>query len=256
MFRNSIAVAALVAFLPSFAPAATVTIEATQYTQAQLGTAMLARDAFIGAGTVIAEDFEGFTACTGSNGAACDTSPLDTAVGEFTGIGPGITTGGSQVDPKDKVVVRTGAPNPFGRFNVTTGGANWLDSNDLTGIEWSLPGDAELPLITRIAFFLTDIDDVGKVAFTLTALIGGVEEELETTFQRPNTGLPNGNLHLVMLSFDNPVDSLRIQLVNGKGDGFGLDGARVAVVPLPAAGFLLLGAIGGLVVVRRRKAAA
>ena len=53
--------------------------------------------------------------------------------------------------------------------------------------------------------------------------------------------------------FSSPVRDLRISMVNGTGDGFGVDGVRIALVPLPAGGLLLLGAIGGLAALRRRK---
>jgi hypothetical protein len=254
MLAARLALVALVGFLPTLAPAATVSIEMTKY--ATVDSALTARDLFIGGGPVIGEDFEGFVACTGSNTAQCAKSPLDTAVGQFSGIGPGQTTGGSQVNPKDKVVVRTAAPSPYGRYNVTPGGANWLDSNDLKGIQWDVPGNAGLPMITRIAFLLTDVDDVGSLDFILKVLDVGGGEFIDKTLALNNNGLQNGTLHLVTMLFSDPVKDFQISMINGTGDGFGLDGARIALVPVPAAGLMLLGALGGLAALRRRKKAA
>lgn len=255
MFAHRFALVALVSLLPTLASAATVTISMTKY--GNTASALAARDSFIGIGPVISEDFEGFLACTGKNSPACAKSPLDTAVGRFSGIGPHQTNGGSQVDPKDSAVVRTSSKDVYGRYNVTPGGSKWLDSNDLQGIQWDVPGMADLPMIGRIAFLLTDVDDVGTIDFVLQAMDTGVLGEfMDTSLSLNNNGLKNGTLHLVTMLFSGPVKDLRISMLNGKGDGFGFDGARVAVVPVPAAGLLLLGAIGGLAALRRRKKAA
>jgi hypothetical protein len=253
MISHRILLAALVAVLPGLAPAATVTISMKVYDDA--GSALTARDSFIGSGNVIGEDFEGFVACNGSNTGACAHSTVNSAVGQFTGIGRGQTNGGSQVNPKNSVVVRTSAPNPYGRFDVT-GGANWLDSNDREGIQWDVLGLAAVPMIKRIAFLLTDVDDVGKHDFFLKATNLGDVEFSKTKYELINNGLKNGTLHLVTMLFSDPVKDLRISMVNGKGDGFGIDGVRMSVVPLPASALLLLGALGGLAAVRRRKKSA
>ena len=242
--------AALAVFIiaaPLAVSAATVSINYTSYTNAQVGQALLARDTFM-TGPAVGEEFENFTACNGSNSLSCANGTIITSVGTFTGIGPAITNGASQVLPKDKIVVRTSVPAPFGRFNTTpgAGSANWLDSNDLNGILWTLvaPGTT---YFDKIAFFLTDLDDVGNVRFSIQANGGAAVER---------TGVAgDGRLHLVTMRFDTGITNLSIRMVNGAGDGFGFDGARVAAVPVPAAGFLLLGALGGLAAMRRRRKA-
>lgn len=255
MFLHRFGLAAILAVLPALAPAATVTITMTTY--ANDGSALTARDSFIGGRPVLSEDFEEFVACTSKTDAgSCANGTINTNVGQFTGIAPSITNGGSQVAPKDRVVVRTNTPDPFGRFNVTPDGKNWLDSNDMYGIKWEVPGMAALPMITRIAFLLTDVDDVGDIAFQLLARNLGDYEFQAESLKLDGTDLPNGTLHLVTMLFSDPVKDLRIKMLNGKGDGFGVDGVRMAVVPLPAAGLLLLGALGGLAAMRRRKKAA
>jgi hypothetical protein len=44
-------------------------------------------------------------------------------------------------------------------------------------------------------------------------------------------------------------------MTNGTNDGFGIDAIKVAAVPVPAAGFLLLAGLGGLAAFKRRKSA-
>ena len=247
MNRFLAAAAAFVIALPLSVSAATVNINYTNFAKSDIGAARAARDAFMG-GPAIGEEFESFTACKSKTSANCDNGRIITSVGTFTGITPSITNGGSQVGPKDAIVVRTSAPNPYGRFNTTLGGANWLDSNDLAGILWTLAAPTS-SFFQKISFFLTDIDDVGDVKFNIQA-----NGEAAVVRPGPNR-LSNGALYLVTMDFNSKVSDLSISMVNGKGDGFGFDSAQVQVapVPVPAAGFLLLGALGGLMAMRRRR---
>lgn len=252
MFDKNIFLAGLVAFTASAgtASAATATIGILSWgagAGANKADAIAARDTFIGTqGPIIAETFEGFTACPG---ATCDSGTINSNVGTFTGFGGHpANPGGSQVDPRGEIVVRTNTPNPFRRFDVE-GGSNWLDSNDLNGIQWDIPGASSLPALRKLAFFLTDVDDVGSVNFEISA-DGTMFDSILTGLQGRQT---NGTLNLVTLSFSESVSDLQIRMTAGVGDGFGIDGIRVAAVPLPAAGLMLLGAIGGLGAMRMRK---
>lgn len=60
------------------------------------------------------------------------------------------------------------------------------------------------------------------------------------------------------LTFTGKFDQLKLVDVSdpqyGSKDGFDVDAISVSTVPVPAAGFLLLGALGGLAAARRRKA--
>lgn len=250
MFRNaSLAAALLVGAVAGNAWAASVDIAFTSFTRADAPAALAQRDLFIGGGHVLAEDFEfGFTPCTGKNAACSAGTILSSELGSFTGYGTAGSNGASQVKPKSKIVVRTGADGGYGRYNVTPGGLNWLDSNDREGIDWTFAAPGSLTF-RKLAFFLTDLDDVGKILFNIS--VNGA-----MAVSRPGAAQGgNGNLHLITLLFDQPVSTFDIRMINGAGDGFGLDGARLAAVPLPAAGLLLLGSLGGLVALARRRRA-
>lgn len=267
MFLRNITLAAALAAatlaLPNVAPAATVTITMTPFGTASNATnqnnARTAQDAFMSTGLnggyVVTENFEGFTACNRTNATTCASGPLTTAVGTFSGIGPAFSGGGSQIAPTNNIIVRSNNPNnTFGRVNLTPGGSQWLDSNDMNGISWLVPGSATLNAVRRLSFLLTDVDDVGNIDFSIRA--NGGTGSFNTVLQLNNNGLPNGTLHLVTMLFSAPVSSFTVDMINGRGDGFGADRFVAAVVPLPAAGLLLLGALGGLAVLRRRRPAA
>lgn len=216
---------------------------------ANIAGATAALDAFIGGQRIIGEEtFDGFIACPA---AGCASSPSTTSVGAFSGITPAATSGGSLVAPEDEVVVRSSNPNPFLRFNVVGAEDKWLDSNDMDGIRWEIPGASALSNITKIAFFLTDVNDVGSVAFSISANDGTLVNNVTNL---PNaSGRPNGELLLVTMNFSEALSLINIDMKTGRGDGFGMDGIKVATVPLPAAGLLLLGGLGGLAALRRRK---
>ncbi len=199
-----------------------------------------AYDAYVANTKVLAtEDFEGFEAEV--QGAL----PM-TAVGSFSTLGP-TGSGDSVVGDGTEVAVRDGSTvDPFGRVNTTQGddAKNWLDSNDTTGIVW----DAELDgvFFDEVAFSLSDATDQGA---TLSVIAGGETASF--------SGLGNGNVQWVIVSFMDSVDMATITLSNNDqlNDGFGIDDATIAAVPLPA-GLLLLGtALGGLGIARRRKTA-
>ncbi|TNF64832.1 MAG: VPLPA-CTERM sorting domain-containing protein [Rhodobacteraceae bacterium] len=201
---------------------------------------------FIGGGTTIFESFE--TQTPGSS-----RNPV-TSVGSFTGLGTAgsgstaVSCGGAAVG--DGACVKP-AGSAGGRF--ATDGQNWLDSNDMESILWTIPGPDGAPFaaITRIAFLLTDIDDVDWVRFNIQA--GG--DAIGSTQNSVSGGLRDGRLHLVTMDFSEAVRNVAITMTNGRNDGFGIDsvGVAVAPVPLPAAGWLMIAGLGGLAALRRRR---
>lgn len=251
ILRNiALAAILLVGLVSENAGAATVDVGFTSFAKADTPTALAQRDTFLGSGLILSEDFEtGFVPCDGSNHTDCSAGTiLSSQLGSFSGYGGVGKKGASQVQPRSKIVVRTAPDSVCGRYNVTPFGQNWLDSNDREGIDWSFDAPGSLAF-QRIAFFLTDLDDVGNILFNIS--VNGA-----LAVMRPGAeSAENGQLHLITLLFDQPISSFAIRMVNGTGDGFGLDGARVAAVPLPAAGLLLLGTIGGLVALARRRRA-
>lgn len=251
VLRNiSLAAAVLVGAVSGMASAATVDIGFHSFARADMPAALVQRDNFIGRGAVLSEDFEsGFTPCDGSKNSCSAGTIQSSQLGTFVGFGDAGKKGASQVQPRSKIVVRTGADGVFGRYNVSPGGLNWLDSNDREGIDWSFDAQGGLTF-RKLAFFLTDLDDVGNILFNIS--VNGAQA-VALPGSEPGG---NGQLHLITLLFDRPVSAFDIRMVNGTGDGFGLDGARLAAVPLPAAGLLLLGVLGGLAALARRRRAA
>ncbi len=190
------------------------------------------------------ETFEGLGAATCGGAAACEAgASLNSAVGSFSSLG-GTGSGGSVVGSGTGLSLKTAASgNAFGRSNSTPGGAWWLDSNDTFGIGWTVNTGAAFDVI---AFMLSDAADVGA---TLTVSADGTV--LDQILNRANA-----TRSLVVISFGAPVLTAQVSLRNDRlNDGFGIDDALAGIspVPLPAGGLLLLTAIGGMALIRRRR---
>jgi len=214
----------------------------------------------------VAEDFEGFSAGdlteNGSGTLSTGESALETSVGRF-GKGSGALDGtgacGGGLSDCTSPGILDQPNSPFnGRFNSTPGGANWLDSNDVSQVVWEADLQADgIDLgngqkISGLGVILTDVTDVGAT-FQLE-LEGGMMTASETF-----AGLGNGDFTLVTASFNfkPPITSFRATFENISGnqtsDGFGIDDATVTV-PVPATlGLLGIGLIGLGAAARRRR---
>lgn len=239
------ATAAAALLVAGAASAATVSVTLTGYGTDVAG-AVAARDAFLGPWAVAGyEDFEEFTAYPDVD---YDFTPLPTDVGTFTSIAPA-GSGTTQVDPVGQAVVRSAAfPGTSAtgrRYDADgdeVGGTNYLDSNDAGGISLAISG---IGFFDRIAFLLTDVDDVGSALFNIMS--GG--ESLASN----NVVQGNGKLFLVTVSISDLIDELTLDMKIDPGDGYGIDGVKIVATPIPAAGFLLLGGLGAMGFAARRK---
>ncbi|WP_299356634.1 VPLPA-CTERM sorting domain-containing protein [uncultured Shimia sp.] len=144
----------------------------------------------------------------------------------------------------------------------------FLDTNDTHGIGWnvSLEDDS---YFNTVVFTLSDASDQGAyvaVTASQTALGDDPTPEdilnLDKAFMTPPQA--NGNVQTVVIQFDEYVTEGFINIVsflaeNGEAfltnDGLSIDGIKVGIapIPVPAAGFLLVGALGGLGFVGRRR---
>lgn len=188
----------------------------------------------------VVEDFEAPDVSAGPVGAS-----LMTSVGTFSAVGGGVGTGTtctSSGGPCDQLAVRADTPNSQGNL---VGTEQSLNSNDSFGIEWSvMTGD----LFNRVVFGISDATDQGAT-LTITA-----DDGTTSDFDVVGPNLPDGNAQLVVIDFNELIGSATVTLENSTlDDGFAIDGASVGIVPLPAAGFLLIGGLGALGAMRRRQ---
>lgn len=240
------AIAVAAALFGSGASAATLSW--TSYDKSELAQAQSDR-ALIDTDTLVAfEDFESFSPVTSN--ATGSTTPLATAVGVFTTTA-GNRCGGSCLSPDDESLVRN-ATN-YGRYNTTSGGSQWLDSNDNEAINLAADGGVKFD---SLSFFLTDIDDVGPVTFSID-VEGQVFDIASDVFGGQRQG--NADLFLVQIGFGSLVDTATLSLIIDDGDGFGLDdvrlGSSVSPVPVPASLPLLAAGLGLMGWMKRRRKA-
>jgi hypothetical protein len=146
----------------------------------------------------------------------------------------GIPVDGSRVIMKSPL-----DPIPDGRFNP--GGGDWADSADLARFAWNLEFDTP---VTAFGFAVTDANDQpGSHWFVRSGEgIAQIAPQIERE---------TGNIHWFTVLFDGAVQSARLIFSTRAGDGFGLTTASMTPVPLPAAFWLLLAGVGGLIGSRR-----
>ena len=239
----------------SAASAATANLSMQSFAPRDLSGARGTLDGFLQAHQVSnrrAETFEEFDAWNGARGTA---NPANTKVGSFRATGDA-GNGRSVVGSGRDLQVRGDNVMPWGRYNTDAlpdglVGGKWLDSNDNTGMEWTISG---LGAFNFVGFFLNDVADVGGV-FSIQVAGEGFTRSFADLAGAAGR-LPNGGLHLVLIELSEAVEELTISMGHNRtNDGFGIDGAmlaRVAPVPLPPAAALLAGGLALIAGFRRR----
>ncbi len=191
------------------------------------------------------EDFEGFDSYPDDT--SPQYNPVSSLVGSFSAGGDGgkgsacVPESGSK--PCKKTIVKDdSASNDAGR-NTTVGGNNWLDSNDVQETIWNISADGlRGDDFNRLAFFLIDAADVGATVNVTLANGGSGSFELSDKL----SDLVDGNVQFITGSFAKKVTAATLTVKNLDGtnttrDGWGIDGASVAV---PTPGTLALFGLG------------
>ena len=191
----------------------------------------------------ILANFENFTPSASTGYAS-----LSTGIGTFS-VMPGSQAGSSVWSTgtkKDQFTILDSADSPFnGRYNTTTGGSNWLDSNDITQLQLATS-------FNTVFFMINDVNDVGGTLTIKTA-----DGTQSSTFASHG---PNGNLYFVVINSSGPIGDIYF-LNSSNFDGYGLDDFGTPVdppppTPTPEPGTLSVAGLGiaAIALVRKYKA--
>jgi len=199
------------------------------------------------------EDGTPISAATTTNFGEIEDS-IGTSVGSFTTIG-GTGTGTTCTDVLnrvgddcDNIALQIDPPNPNGQGNIIPGdGVGSINSADTKGVIWTLDTGSDF---SQAVFALRDPGDQKQKRLTIRDGHG----ELYSEFM-PDFDVGNEDLLLVRVFFGTRLSTATIEIETSENDAFTLDGAAVNVVPLPAGVWMLLAGMGGLLAMKRRKAA-
>lgn len=177
---------------------------------------------------------------------------LDTSVGTFTsgggaGSGTSCTTISGNGDCLDEFAITEVIIN--GQFGPTSD--RFVNSIDTLGVSWDV--DLDGAEFNKIVFVVADAADISPIVMTITAEADG---DVTTVSAQIGPDAGNGNEKTVEVEFSSLVTGATISMTNSADspdDAFTVDGAAVGIVPLPAAGLLLLGGLGALGAMRKLK---
>ena len=161
------------------------------------------------------------------------------------------TSLGVRADGRHAILKNLADAIPDGRYNPDGEDIPWIDSADIGLLRW----DVTFTKPAR-AFGFGVVDDAdtptrfSPVPFWRLAVGGATVDAVP---RLNDSGEP---VRWYTILFDQPTRSASLTMRTAVGDGYGVVGPTVAAVPLPAAGLLLLGAVGVLAAVRRPRRAA
>lgn len=212
-----------------------------------LGAARSAETAFLASlapGSATTEDFESTAPGKVGTGFSTGAGLFELLAEGTTGACQTTGFGCDELAVLDNDFNRGSGPGYNGRYNTTSGGDNWLDSNDARAFSFSPIGGR-----TAVGFFITDANDAGgRYDITLTNA-----DRSETRTNLFGGGLGNGRVYYLSFRSDQAITSIRID-TNNRNDGFGIDDLTVARVPEPGSLALLGIALAGIGAAARRRA--
>jgi hypothetical protein len=161
------------------------------------------------------------------------------------------TSLGVRADGRHAILKNLADAVPDGRYNPDGDDIAWIDSADIGLLRWNVTFTKPMR-----AFGFGVVDDAdtptrfSPVPFWRLA-VGGATVDAVRRFN--DSGEP---VRWYTVFFDQPTESASLTMRTAVGDGYGVvSPTTVAAVPLPAAGLLLLGAVGVLAAVRRPRLA-
>ena len=208
------------------------------------------------AATANAYATETFETIGANRGVGPLADPLETAVGVFSAIGPSGNAGTcGALDPTNACrFLALSNIATFGQGNAVPGNGKWsLNSNDNAGIAWTMRRK-DGGTFGKSVFTLTDAADVRNNVLRMTTADVPDPQTFDLGQYRDR------ETNIFTLRFSAPVTEARIEIltldsasnpVPVTNDSMAFDGAALAPIPLPAAGWILLSGIAGLVAVRR-----